>query len=138
MDRLKGEEGERVNKLRKGIRRKLKGTAGESLAEVLISLLIAALALTMLASVISTSARLITRSKETMKSYYDGNDAVSKQQIATSTPMYTFTIMKNGSTTISYNLIDSNADTPNNSVYYFTNEASKKYPVVSYALKKIG
>lgn len=63
-----------MKRLKKRITAKLKGNAGESLAEVLISLLIAALALTMLASVISTSARIITKSKATMKDYYDASD----------------------------------------------------------------
>lgn len=63
-----------MKRLKKRITAKLKGNAGESLAEVLISLLIAALALTMLASVISTSAKIITKSKATMKDYYDASD----------------------------------------------------------------
>jgi hypothetical protein len=63
-----------MKRLKKRIAAKLKGNAGESLAEVLISLLIAALALTMLASVISTSARIITKSKAMMKDYYDASD----------------------------------------------------------------
>lgn len=62
-----------MNKLRARLSKKLKGKAGESLAEVLISLLIAALALTMLASVISSAARMITQSKKTMRDYYAAN-----------------------------------------------------------------
>ncbi len=48
---------------------KLKSEAGESLGEVLIALLIAALALTMLASVISTASGVINRSKMAVDRY---------------------------------------------------------------------
>lgn len=68
-----------MRKLKAKITSKLKGSAGESLAEVLIALLIAALALTMLASVISTSARIITQSKAKMKDYYDRNNVLESQ-----------------------------------------------------------
>jgi len=63
-----------MKKLKSSLSKKLKGNAGESLAEVLIALLIAALALTMLASVITTAARTITRSKQQMEAYYAANE----------------------------------------------------------------
>lgn len=66
-----------MKRLRANLSKKLKGNAGESLAEVLIALLIAALALTMLASVISSAARMITQSKDTMAKYYMANDALT-------------------------------------------------------------
>lgn len=66
-----------MKRLRENLSKKLKGNAGESLAEVLIALLIAALALTMLASVISSAARMINQSKETMANYYLANDALT-------------------------------------------------------------
>ena len=54
---------------------RLRSKAGESLAEVLIALLIAALALTMLASVINTTARIIRQSKASMTAYYTKESA---------------------------------------------------------------
>ena len=63
-----------MKKLKSSLSKKLKGNAGESLAEVLIALLIAALALTMLASVITTAARTITRNKQQMDAYYAENE----------------------------------------------------------------
>ncbi len=66
-----------MKKLRASLSKKLKGNAGESIAEVLIALLIAALALTMLASVITTAARTITKSKEQMDAYYTANEWLS-------------------------------------------------------------
>ena len=61
----------------KRVKQKLKSDAGESLGEVLIALLIAALALTMLASVISTSARMISQSKEKLEKYYAANEELN-------------------------------------------------------------
>ena len=53
----------------KAVKRKLKSRCGESLAETLIALLIAAVALTMLASMISTSTKLIENSKNLINSF---------------------------------------------------------------------
>ena len=68
--------------LKNKIRKKLKSEAGESIAEVLISLLIAALALTMLASVISSSASIITNSKKKLSDYYAANEELSAEKQA--------------------------------------------------------
>ncbi len=68
-----------MKKLKRKMLRRLKSSAGESLAEVLASLLIAALALTMLASTIATSSKMITQSKNKMEDYYDQNDAMAEQ-----------------------------------------------------------
>ena len=61
----------------KRVKQKLKSDVGESIAEVLIALLIAALALTMLASVISTSARMISQSKDKLENYYAANEELN-------------------------------------------------------------
>lgn len=52
---------------------RLKSTRGESIAETLISVLIATTALTMLAGMITASARMITRSRTLMQDYYEKN-----------------------------------------------------------------
>ncbi len=52
------------------IRKKLRNQKGDSIAEVLIALLISALALVMLASMITSSANMITNSKDRMNAYY--------------------------------------------------------------------
>lgn len=59
------------------IARRLKSRAGESIAETLIGLLIASLALVMLAGAIATATRLVLTSKDKMDRYYeaDGNMA---------------------------------------------------------------
>lgn len=66
-----------MKKIKASLSKKLKGNAGESLAEVLIALLIAALALTMLASVISSTAKMITQSKRKMSDYYTVNSELT-------------------------------------------------------------
>ena len=56
--------------MRGRIARKIKSRAGESIAETLIGLLVASLALVMLAGAISTASRLIAESKRKMGEYY--------------------------------------------------------------------
>lgn len=59
------------------LKKKLKSQSGESLAETLVSLLIAALALIMLAGAMSASSGVITRSKEKLDDYYSANEGDS-------------------------------------------------------------
>ena len=73
---------------------KLRAGRGETLAEVLVALLIAALALTMLASVIAASSRMITQSKAKMKTYYEANDALAEQDVDNSNASFSVTILR--------------------------------------------
>lgn len=57
--------------VRTRIRNKLGSSSGESISETLVALLISALALVMLAGVIAASSRIVTRSRESMSTYYD-------------------------------------------------------------------
>jgi len=68
-----------VNTMRKRIIQKLRCNRGESLTETLVALLIAAIALVMLASMISSTTRIVTQSKTKMKEYYDANVTVASQ-----------------------------------------------------------
>ena len=54
----------------KKIRSKLQSKRGESLSEVLIALLISALALTILASMISASSNIVMTSRRALENYY--------------------------------------------------------------------
>ena len=56
---------------------RLRGQNGDSIAEVLIALLISSLALVMLASMISSATRMITGSKSKLNEYYEAANAVS-------------------------------------------------------------
>lgn len=53
----------------KRIKRKLKSEKGESIAEVLVALLVSMLGLVLLASMITTSVNIVTKSKENTKKY---------------------------------------------------------------------
>ena len=55
--------------MKKRIIAKLRGKAGESIAETLIATLIAALALTMLAGAVGSAANIVTGSRKTMQTY---------------------------------------------------------------------
>ena len=55
---------------------KLRSRAGESISEVLIAMLVSALGLAMLAGVITTSTRIITKSRETVKTYTQAENAL--------------------------------------------------------------
>lgn len=57
---------------------KLKSQVGESIAEVLIALLISSLALVMLASMISSTTSMVSRGKSAMKEYYACNEDLEK------------------------------------------------------------
>jgi len=71
------------------IARRLKSRAGESIAETLIGLLIASLALVMLAGAIATATRLVLTSKDKMDRYYeaDGNMATRSDDTKNSSPI---------------------------------------------------
>ncbi len=55
---------------------KLKSTSGESIAETLVAVLIAAFALLMLAGSINTSSNLITQSQNKLEEYYSENNSL--------------------------------------------------------------
>ena len=58
------------------IRNKLRETSGESIAETLVAVLIAAFALLMLAGTVNTSTNLVTKSREVLKEYYEANEVL--------------------------------------------------------------
>ena len=58
------------------VRNKISDTSGESIAETLIAVLIAAFALLMLAGTVNTSTNLVTKSREVLGEYYQANNAL--------------------------------------------------------------
>ena len=60
----------------KKLKRKLQSRAGESIAETLIAVLIAALALVMLAGAMSTARDVITKGKNKLNEYYGNNETM--------------------------------------------------------------
>ncbi len=103
--------------------RKLKNSAGESIAETLVALLISALALVMLAGAISATARMINVSDKQMGKYYKADASLVQQP--TSGKKLNITIK--GSGTI---------EEYHNDVNYNVNDAFTSKPVVAYKLTK--
>lgn len=61
------------------IKARLRSRAGESIAEVLVSLLISSLALVMLAGMISATARMVKRSEGYIETYVEGVNVVAEK-----------------------------------------------------------
>lgn len=78
--------------MKKQLLKKLKSNSGESIAETLVAVLIAALALLMLAGTINTASRLITRSKTALDAYYTENNKLSEHSSSNSSGTSTVTV----------------------------------------------
>ena len=89
-----------MKKWKTALKAKLKSNAGESIGEVLVALLIAALALTMLASVIFTSSRLINESKTKLGEYYEANQDLEKRTGGDTEELTVSTAGEGGSETV--------------------------------------
>ena len=63
--------------MKKKMLEKLRSRRGDSIAEVLVAMLISAVALVMLASMIASSGRMIRRSRESMEEYDKANNALA-------------------------------------------------------------
>ncbi len=63
--------------MKKRMLEKLRSRRGDSLAEVLVAMLISAVALVMLASMIASSGRMIRRSRESMENYDAANNVLA-------------------------------------------------------------
>lgn len=95
--------------------KKIRSERGESLAEVLFAMLFSALALVLLASMITASTRIISASRDRMNSYYAQNAALSGQSIGGDENVTTGTanvaisedlLSQDESVTVSYRSID--------------------------------
>ncbi len=102
------------------IGKKLKGRRGDSIAEVLIALLISSVALVMLASMISSSSSMIDSSRKNIESYYS---KASDELTGSGTPKFTGTAKLVAS--------DSTVKT-SYSVNYYVNDNINKHPVVTF------
>ena len=78
--------------MKKQMLKKLRSNSGESIAETLVAVLIAALALLMLAGTINTASRLITRSKTALDAYYTENNKLSEHSSSNSSGTSTVTV----------------------------------------------
>ena len=119
--------------MKKQISAKLNSRSGESIAEVLVALLISALALVMLASMITSSVDLVTKSRQTMDAYYRKNAVVAEQKIGVQVlddlnKAKSIQISLDGKSG-SYGLVKADEEI---SLSYFINDKNARYPVVSY------
>ena len=103
---------------------KIRSQAGESLSETLISLLVAALALTLLAGAVSSGANVITKSQEKLKVYYDDNETKIVQMSGAGNSEKKVTISSSGL---------ENQDIP--IVYYENNQFGDAKKVIAYKMK---
>lgn len=78
---------------------KMKSRSGESIAETLVAVLIAALALLLLAGTINTASNLITKSKNLLDTYYTANNNLATEKTKTGT--LTVTMQDNAGTSVS-------------------------------------
>ncbi|MBR2547688.1 MAG: hypothetical protein IKF07_05820 [Eubacterium sp.] len=101
------------------IKRKLHSRRGETIAETLISMLIAALALTMLAGAIAFSFNMIQESRKNLAAYYENSNKMATFPDG-STSSGTVTIKGGGDVTKDY------------TVTVVENNAFKRIKVVAY------
>ncbi len=104
---------------------KLGSEKGDSIAEVLVALLISAIALVMLASMITSSTKLITGSKETVKNYYTAANSINTFTTP-AIPADVAAKQRGGSASVSVALSTDADGSPLNGV-------SKSYPISYYA-----
>jgi len=110
----------------KSILRKVRSRSGESIAEVLVSLLIAALAMLLLAGMINASSNLITKSRAKMQEYYDANNAIVQQSSSGTNGTATLTEVDTDGNTVSNGVLQSI------DVTYFKNNTFTNKPVMTY------
>ena len=118
-------------KMTERIKKKLKSKSGETIAEVLVALLISSLGLVLLASMISSSYNLITKSRSMIEDYVNSENRLVEQEQTVDTGNVTVK-MKDGSGTDSE--IKLNDEKDEITVSYYTAEIAGK-KVISYREK---
>lgn len=108
--------------------KKLRCNAGESLAETLIAVLIIAVALTMLASMISSTSTLIKKGEETLNEYYTESEKLETFDGSTEGQTVSFTAS-------SENTYVPNLNISPVSVEYAENNIFTGHPVIAYRIK---
>lgn len=116
--------------MRKRITEKLSNCRGDSIAEVLVALLISAVALVMLASMISSSSRLILQSKEKMTRYDKANNALAEMSGAGESKNLTVTDITDPSDTKEINMEPGAVSAISVNVY--ENEGYRGNKVIAY------
>lgn len=110
--------------------KKIRSNNGESIAETLVALLIAALGMTMLAMMITSSINLINTSNEKMKEYVEIENKISEFSPTISDTSYQVYLEKSGSP-VYFNKDDSIATVE----AYYTQDTMGKYSIISFKKK---
>ena len=113
------------------IQRKLNNRSGESIAEVLVALLVASLALVILASMISSTSGIILTSKKAIHDYVVEENRLVEQSTTPDLSGNMIIKINNGSSFIAVKMNESYSDT-NVAVDYFISSESGSKPVTSY------
>ena len=95
--------------------RKIRQQSGETIAETLVALLISSIALMMLASMISATANLVTKSETKMGEYYTENAKLENSE--TSAKTRTISITSEGEDGIRLNMTVEDVPYQTNSVF---------------------
>ena len=101
---------------------KLRSRSGESLAEVMVAILVAAIALVMLAATISSAVSITLKSESTLNDYYEQVRTVAAQDTASDTG--TVTVTAEGSFTIPVNYYESDGIGANKVISYARQEVT--------------
>ncbi|MDO4803708.1 MAG: hypothetical protein Q4A32_02690 [Lachnospiraceae bacterium] len=112
-----------MGKISGKLKRKIRSRSGESIAETLVALLLAAVALTMLAGAMTSSAGMILKSRDRMNLYYDISEDVVKRTSGTGVRLDEGLTLTDNSGRIA---------TESYTVTYYLNDTFKRYPVVTY------
>ena len=107
----------------KKIWNKLRGTAGESLAETLVAVLIIAFASVVLAGMISATVNMVKRSESSMKTYYAKSADLEKMVTENTTEIKINLTLKTGDKSTVDDI----------KVKYDSNSELANYTVVAYA-----
>ena len=115
--------------MKKRIFRKLRSKAGETIAEVLIALLVSSLGLVILAQMINASANMIKNSEVKMQEYYSENNKLDKQDQSEADGTGTLKITLNGASEGEKVELTENIE-------YYENKTLAGIDVISYAKAK--
>ena len=111
--------------------RKLRSRRGESLTEVLVATLIAAVALTMLASMVTTGSRLVSQSRDRLTEYYEAGNALAAQEPLAEDPPTIELLVKNGNAQVRLKAGETGLE-----AYVFVNDTLSSEGVAAYRWKK--
>lgn len=129
MEKSKRKSGRTDEKPMRRLIKKLGSSSGETIAETLVSLLIAALALTMLAGAMSSSFRMVTKSRNKLNEYNEKTESMVKMDGAGNSGSGAITITAGSSGAASP---DISLNLPEYQVQYAYNNEFNSTPVAVY------